>query len=187
MRRQDTLSGGITPGGSAHDTAERAAELLAVLLSDAPGQRERVREVLLAHGEPEPIEISDEGLADLRAAATELRDVFTAASTAEAAERINLILARHAHPPRLTTHDGQTGWHLHIDSHDDAPWGEWLITSSCLALAVLLAERGAPPAGMCASPSCGKPFANTGRGSPRRYCSGTCATRERVAAHRART
>jgi predicted RNA-binding Zn ribbon-like protein len=71
-----------------------------------------------------------------------------------------------------------------VDSHDDAPWAEWFGTSSCLALAVLLAERQAPPAGICLSPSCGRPFVNVGRGSPRRYCSATCGTRERVAAYR---
>ena len=53
-----------------------------------------------------------------------------------------------------------------------------------LALAVLLAERQAPPGGFCASPSCGRPFVNTGRGAARRYCSATCGTRERVARHR---
>jgi predicted RNA-binding Zn ribbon-like protein len=159
--------------------------MLAVLLADDAEQRDHVVDVLRAHGEPEPIEVSDADLADLRAAARELLGVFTAADTAEAADRINLLLARHARPPRLTTHHGDADWHLHVDSDDDAPWGEWFITSSCLALAILLAERGAPPAGLCASPSCRRPFVNTGRGTPRRYCSPTCATRERVAAHRA--
>ena len=80
---------------------------------------------------------------------------------------------------------GASGWHVHVDSSDDAPWGEWFLTSSCLALAVLLAERQSLPAGICASPSCGRPFVNVGRGAARRYCSATCGTRERVAAHRA--
>ena len=42
-----------------------------------------------------------------------------------------------------------------------------------------------PPGGFCASPSCGKPFVNVGRGTSRRYCSTACGTRERVAKHRA--
>ncbi|MEV4252977.1 CGNR zinc finger domain-containing protein [Spirillospora sp. NPDC049652] len=53
-----------------------------------------------------------------------------------------------------------------------------------LALAVLLAERRSLPGGLCASPACGRPFAMTGRGAPRRYCSARCGSRERVAAHR---
>jgi predicted RNA-binding Zn ribbon-like protein len=140
--------------------------------------------VLRAHGEPEPLEISEADLAALRRAALDLREVFAAGDVTAAADRINALLAAHAHPPRLTSHGGGYSWHLHVDSDDDAPWAQWFLTSSGLALAVLLAERQAPPAGLCASPSCGKPFVNVGRGSARRYCSPGCGTRERVAAHR---
>jgi predicted RNA-binding Zn ribbon-like protein len=179
-------------GGSVHDAAQRAADILAVLLPRAgnrlapggPGERDAVIEVLEAHGEPSPVEISPADLEGLRRAALELREVFTAGDVATAADRINGLLAGRAHPPRLTTHRGASGWHLHVDSSDDAPWGEWLLTSSALALAVLLAERQAPPAGICASPTCGRPFVNVGRGSARRYCSAACGTRQRVAAHR---
>jgi predicted RNA-binding Zn ribbon-like protein len=179
-------------GGSVHDAAQRAADILAVLLPRAgnrlrPGRQDELAElidVLRAHGEPEPIEISAAELAGLRQAAFLLREVFTAGDVATAADRINGLLAGRAHPPRLTAHGGASGWHLHVDSHDDAPADEWFLTSSCLALAVLLAERQAPPAGICQSPSCARPFVNVGRGSTRRYCSPTCGTRERVAAHR---
>jgi predicted RNA-binding Zn ribbon-like protein len=179
-------------GGSVHDAAQRAADILAVLLPRAgnrlapgsSGERDAVIEVLEAHGEPSPVELSPADLEGLRRAALELREVFTAGDVAAAADRINGLLAGRAHPPRLTTHGGASGWHLHVDSSDDAPWGEWLLTSSALALAVLLAERQAPPAGICASPTCGRPFVNVGRGSTRRYCSAACGTRQRVAAHR---
>jgi len=179
-------------GGSVHDAAQRAADILAVLLPRAgnrlppgsPAQRDALAEVLLAHGESPPIEISPAGLESFRRAALELRPVFTAPDAAAAADLINELLAGRAHPPRLTTHGGASGWHLHVDSSDDAPWGEWFLTSSCLALAILLAERQAPPGGICASASCGRPFVNVGRGSARRYCSAACGTRERVTAYR---
>ena len=166
--------------------------MLAVLLPRAgnpgssaqPGERGALIAVLRAHGEPEPIEISDADLAGLRQAAFDLQEVFAAGDVATAADRINALLGARAHPPRLTTHGGGSGWHLHVDGSDDAPWAEWFLTSSCLALAVLLAERQAPPGGFCQSPSCGRPFVNVGRGSTRRYCSAACGTRERVAAHR---
>jgi predicted RNA-binding Zn ribbon-like protein len=178
--------------GSMHDAAQRAADVLAVLLPRAgnrlapgsAGEHAAVTGVLEAHGEPSPVQISPAELESLRDAALELREVFTAPDAAAAADRINGLLAGRAHPPRLTTHGGASGWHLHVDSSDDAPSGEWFLTSSCLALAVLLAERQAPPAGICASPSCGRPFVNVGRGAARRYCSAACGTRERVAAHR---
>jgi predicted RNA-binding Zn ribbon-like protein len=167
------------------DTARRAADLVNVLVS-GPATPERVAEVLRRHGEPGPLELSGDDVAELSRAAMLLREIFAATEADRAAELLNAALAAHARPPRLTTHGGTFGWHLHVDSSDDAPWGEWLLTSSCLALAVLLSERQAPPGGVCAAPSCGKSFVDTGRGSPRRYCSTRCATRERVAAHRRR-
>jgi hypothetical protein len=185
-------------GGSVHDIAQRAADIIDVLLPRpgsrdeiarlaSPGPRDeraRLIAVLRAYGEPGLIEISAADLAALRQAVADLREVFAAGDVATAADRINELLAGRAHPPRLTSHGGDSGWHLHVDSRDDAPWAEWFLTSSCLALAVLLAERQAPPAGLCGSPSCRKPFVNVGRGAARRYCSATCGTRERVAAHR---
>ena len=180
---------GTLLGTSVHDAAQRAADVLAILLpragsSGQPGERDALVAVLRAHGEPEPIEISDADLAGLRQAALDLQEVFAARDVAAAADRINALLGARAHPPRLTTHGGGSGWHLHVDGSDDAPWAEWFLTSSGLALAVLLAERQAPPGGFCRSPSCGRPFVNVGRGSARRYCSAACGTRERVAAHR---
>jgi predicted RNA-binding Zn ribbon-like protein len=180
------------PLGSVHDAARRAANLLAILLPredhdpgpDRSAGRAVVIAALRAHGEPEPVELSDADLGGLREAAIQLAGVFAAGDAETAAGRINALLAGRAHPPRLTTHGGTSGWHLHVDGHDDAPWADWFLTSSGLALAVLLAERQAPPGGFCASPSCGRPFVNTGRGAPRRYCSATCGTRERVARHR---
>jgi len=180
-------------GGSVHNAALRTADILAILMPwpgnklapGAPEERARLIEVLRGYGESEATNLSLADLADLRRAAAKLRSVFAAADAADAAGRINALLAGGAHPPRLTAHHGTSAWHLHVDTGDDAPWGEWFLTSSCLALAVLLAERQAPPAAFCASPSCGRPFVNVGRGPARRYCSRTCGTRERVAAHRA--
>jgi predicted RNA-binding Zn ribbon-like protein len=179
-------------GGSVHDAALRTADILAALTPwpgnrlapGTPEERTRLVEILRNYGESETADISPADLADLRQAAAKLRPVFAAADAATAANRINALLAGRAHPPRLTSHGGTSGWHLHADSSDDAPWAEWFLASSCLALAVLLAERQAPPASLCSSPCCGRPFVNVGRGPSRRYCSPTCGTRERVAAHR---
>jgi hypothetical protein len=170
----------------------RSAPVRSAPVRSAPARSASVRSaeraalvaVLRAYGEPEPVEISGADLDRLRQAAIPLGEVFAAGDAATAAGRINALLAGRARPPRLTTHGGTSGWHLHVDGSDDAPWAEWFLTSSCLALAVLLAERQAPPGGFCASPACGRPFVNTGRGAARRYCSPACGTRERVARHR---
>ena len=187
MAGQEPVLGSGVLGGSVHDAAQRAADLLTVLLPGPgrPAGRAEVIAVLRKHGEPEPIEISAADLADLRRAALDLREVFAAGDAGTAADRLNGLLASRAHPPRLTSHGGTSGWHVHVDGDDDAPWADWFLTSSCLALAVLLAERQAAPAGLCAAPSCGRPFVNVGRGVVRRYCSAACGTRDRVARHRA--
>ncbi|MEU0537035.1 CGNR zinc finger domain-containing protein [Amycolatopsis tolypomycina] len=164
------------------DSVQRAVDLLNVLLGDPDPVA--VARVLREHGEPEP-SLSEEDVAELRAAALELREVFAAPDVASAASVLNRLFAAYARPPRLTDHEDGYGWHLHVDAADDGPWGAWLVTSSALGLASRLAERQDVPGALCASPSCGKPFAHTGGGSPRRYCSPRCATRERVAAHRA--
>ncbi|SFW90312.1 CGNR zinc finger domain-containing protein [Amycolatopsis australiensis] len=165
------------------DSVQRAVDLLGVLLGDpAP---EEVARVLRDHGEPDP-KLTPEDVTELRAAAFELREVFAAPDVASAASVLNGLFVKYASPPRLTDHEEGYGWHLHADAADDGPWGAWLVTSSALGLANLLAERQDVPGGLCASPSCGKPFAHTGGGSRRKFCSPRCATRERVAAHRAR-
>ncbi|UOX93333.1 CGNR zinc finger domain-containing protein [Amycolatopsis sp. FBCC-B4732] len=163
------------------DSVQRAVDLLRVLLPHPDPAA--VRRVLLAHGETD---LSEVDVPELHAAALELLPVFAAPDVAAAAAVLNGLFATYARPPRLTDHDEGYGWHLHVDASDDGPWRAWLVTSSALGLASLLAERQDVPGGLCASPSCGKPFAHTGGGSPRRFCSPRCATRERVAAHRAR-
>ncbi|MCP2252235.1 CGNR zinc finger domain-containing protein [Prauserella aidingensis] len=172
-------------GSSARAAATRAADLVNVLLTGEPDV-EAVRAVLVSHGEQEPLDLTAADLPRLREAAQRLRTVFAATTVTAAADALNELLVRHARPPRLTTHEGAHPWHVHVDSHDDAPWDEWLIASSCLALANLLADRQHAPGGLCASASCRRAFAELGGGSPRRYCSTRCATRERVAAHRRR-
>ncbi|SEF33950.1 CGNR zinc finger domain-containing protein [Amycolatopsis pretoriensis] len=165
------------------DSVQRAVDLLGVLL-EPDCSPPAVACVLREHGEPD-VRLSAADVSELRRAAFELREVFAAPDVATAASVLNALFAAYAGPPRLTDHEEGYGWHLHVDAADDGPWGAWLVTSSALGLASLLAERQDVPGGLCASPSCGKPFAHTGGGSPKRYCSPRCATRERVAAHRA--
>ncbi|NUR91674.1 MAG: CGNR zinc finger domain-containing protein, partial [Nonomuraea sp.] len=115
--------------------ALRAVELCAELLSPAP-TAESVARVLRAHGETDAVTARD--VTALREAAVRLAEVLAAPSPGQAAELLNRILAGSAGPPRLTSHGGVSGWHLHVDSSDEAPWAEWFLTSSALAFATLL-------------------------------------------------
>ncbi|MBL1097491.1 CGNR zinc finger domain-containing protein [Streptomyces coffeae] len=168
---------------SVQATARRTAALVNSLAEERP-EPAAIAEVLLAHGEPAPLELSAEDVAAMRAAAVRLREVFAAADTDRAASVLDSLLREGTGRIRLSSHDGTSPWHPHLDSDDDAPWGEWFLASSCMALTVLIWDRQRPPGGVCASPSCRAVFLTLGSGSERRYCSRRCATRERVAAHR---
>ncbi|MEU8618939.1 CGNR zinc finger domain-containing protein [Streptomyces sp. NPDC048623] len=164
--------------------SRRAAELVNVLSHDSC-TLVQVADVLRAHGESEPLGLVEADLPDLRAAAAALRPVFAADGVDAAARKLNALLAERTGPLRLTAHGGASAWHPHVDRDDDAPWAEWFLASSCLALAVLLWMRGRAPGGVCASAACENVFVPQGSGRERRrYCSRRCATRERVAAHR---
>ncbi|WP_282692379.1 CGNR zinc finger domain-containing protein [Streptomyces sp. CC208A] len=163
--------------------ALRTAALVNALAGPAAGPGE-IAAVLLAHGEPAPVDVTAEDVAPMRAAAARLREVFAAASADEAAALLNGLLGAHTGPLRLTSHGGTAPWHPHADTDDDAPWTAWFLASGCLALTVLLWDRQAPPGRTCASGACGNVFVAHGSGPERRYCSRRCATRERVAAHR---
>lgn len=164
-------------------TARRTAALVNALAGDDLDPSP-VHDVLLAYGETGPLDLTADDIDALRAAAALLREVFAAEHTDAAAATLNRLLRHHTGPLRLTSHDGTTPWHPHLDRDDDAPWDEWLLASSCMALTVLLWDHQKPPGRTCASPGCRNVFITQGSGPERRYCSRRCATRERVAAHR---
>ncbi|MBV1945154.1 CGNR zinc finger domain-containing protein [Streptomyces sp. BV129] len=164
-------------------TAQRTADLVNTLADGHPEPAD-VADVLRAYGESDPIDLSARDLTEMRAAAAGLREVFAAGDTDTAASALTRLLREHTGPLRLSSHDGTTPWHPHLDSADDAPWAEWFLASSCMALTVLVWDRQRPPGGICDSPSCTHVYIAQGSGPPRRYCSRRCATRERVAAHR---
>ncbi|MFD0823605.1 ABATE domain-containing protein, partial [Micromonospora zhanjiangensis] len=85
----------------------RWARLAVALVNTAPTERHpdlltspgRLRDLLLAHDEPQPVEVDDVDLADARAYRTDLAAVFAAAGDRERiAERLNDLLARTARP-----------------------------------------------------------------------------------------
>lgn len=173
--------------GSATYAAKRAADVIFVLQNKDKLNKEaltqQLAETLRDYGEKGDVTSTD--LNDLKTVANKLHAVFALQDTEKVARLLNALLGEYASAPRLSSH-GHTPWHLHVDSSDHAPWAEWFATSSALALAILLAEKQRSPGGLCASPICGRPFIDSGKGGGRIYCSSTCATRERVAAYRKR-
>ncbi|WP_033255176.1 CGNR zinc finger domain-containing protein [Kitasatospora phosalacinea] len=169
-------------------TAQRAIDLANAVRAHPELPREVATALLVRHGE-RPQELAPDGfsaadLRELRDAARRMADLLAEPDPDLAAAALNAVLAEHAVAPRLSRHGGHS-WHLHAD-REDAGWGEWFLASSALALAHLLTEHGRPPWGECAATGCRTLHLHTGPGSPRRYCSPTCASRTRVAAHRRR-
>ncbi|MFD7496572.1 CGNR zinc finger domain-containing protein [Streptomyces sp. NPDC059832] len=163
--------------------ARRTAALINVLDDDSADPAE-VGDVLRAYGETDPIDLTTRDVAGMRTSAALLREVFAAGTIDGAAAGLNRLLQEHTGPLRLTSHRGSTPWHPHLDPDDEAPWDEWLLASSCMALTVLVWDRQRPPGRICSSLSCRNVFITQGSGPERHYCSRRCATRERVAAHR---
>ncbi len=142
------------------------------------------RSVLRDHGEPEPVDVAAGEAPALEEVLAALHGVFTAPGADAAAAALNALLGRHARTPRLVRDPG-TAWHVHVDP-PDASWATWFAATSAHALALQLAARGAPSWGVCEAVGCERVYLQAGPGRPRRTCSPRCATRRRVAEHRAR-
>jgi predicted RNA-binding Zn ribbon-like protein len=172
-------------GGGEHDEVAiaRAVALVDVVHeASADVDAAVIGAVLHAHGEQD-VALTSREAGQIAAVCGRLRAVLATTSRDDAARGLNALLAEFAGPPRLVRHEGWD-WHLHVDRGDDAPWAAWLASSAALALATRLAASDGVPWGECGA-GCGRVFVHDGRGGERRYCSATCATRERVRRHRA--
>lgn len=171
-------------------SADRRLIDLAEAVRESPEiPRADLAALLARHGE-HPGDLTEEAFTEaaageLRAAARRMGGVLAETDADRAADAINTLFDECGTRPRLTRHDGHP-WHLHVDRGEGAGWGDWFLASGALALAQLLTEYGRIAWGACAAEGCGRFFLGTGPGSARRYCSTTCATRTRVAAHRRR-
>ncbi len=129
--------------------------------------------------------MTGQDLAGIRQLRDRLRQVFEAADAGRAAAVLNDLLGSAATRPYLTNHDG-TDWHLHV-SAPEADWTTWLSARTALALALVIADGGYARLRVCAAPDCAVVLLDASRNHTRRFCTPTCATRTRVAAHRARS
>ncbi|WP_405754866.1 CGNR zinc finger domain-containing protein [Streptomyces sp. NBC_00073] len=167
----------------------RLIELAEAVRTDPDLPRAELVALLARHGEhPAALTeraFTEQGAAELRAAAGRMGAVLAETDEDRAVEALNELFAQYAAPPRLTRHDGHR-WHLHVDRGEGAGWGGWFLASGALELSRLLTECGRIAWGACAAEGCGRFFLGTGPGSARRYCTPSCATRARVAAHRRR-
>ncbi|WP_210492077.1 CGNR zinc finger domain-containing protein [Patulibacter sp. SYSU D01012] len=122
----------------------------------------------------------------LAAAVRTLRGIFATPDAETAAGRLNAVLAAPPLPVALArTDDGR--WALRPAVPADADAASSLLAIGAFALAERLSDRGRCAWGVCAASDCDRVFVDEGRRRPQRFCTERCATRTRVAAHRARS
>jgi predicted RNA-binding Zn ribbon-like protein len=158
------------------DPVERGRRALAALQQAGP----------LSTPQPQPV--SSDAVDGLYVLAAALREVFEAAAAGEtdrAAVAVNQLLHRYRAAPRLIRHDQQP-WHLHFHSADAglaATWGAHCATG----LAVVVGGGDLRRLGVCDATRCDRVYLDTSRNGSRRFCSGPCLNRAKIAALRART
>lgn len=169
---------------SALQMPDRAAHLAVDLVNaHVLDSRSALQAFLIEHGEPEPVVVTDADLASVIAVRERIRPAFQLPAAAAAA-LLNELLAEYAERPYLSDHDG-TPWHVHA-TRADASWAGWLAGTAALGLAMFAAAHGFTALGTCAAHDCERVFVNPAEHRVRRFCTPNCATRTRVAAHRAR-
>ncbi|MEU9314859.1 CGNR zinc finger domain-containing protein [Streptomyces sp. NPDC048295] len=143
-----------------------------------------LRALLDRHGGP-PFVLTESDARRMREDTARLIDILAMSDEDRAAEAINTLLDEYPARPHLVRLPGRP-WSLHNKASDSADPTHWLLSTTALALGLWLSERGRCAWGQCAAPDCNHYFIDTGRRAPQRYCSPRCATRVRVASHRAR-
>jgi predicted RNA-binding Zn ribbon-like protein len=161
----------LTPG---HD---RGRVITAPPLPQAAG------EALGGEGRPTPA-VTRKQAAALADAAAEMRKVFTAPGSAEAARTVNALMAGAGARPQLDPEPGG-GWHVHFHGVDDTLATGW-IAGCATALALALGSSLAGRLGVCDADLCDRVYVDTSRNSSKRFCSLACQNRVKAAAHRAR-
>ncbi len=163
----------------------RAVGLAVDLANDRPTTVEALVERCTAAGIQSDYELAPDDLARTWAVLDAWEQVVDAPDDGTRARLLNAMLASASAYPRLTDHAGD-GWHLH---YRDARQTLSQVLAALIAIrtALHLTERGMSRLGRCALAECRRIYADTSRTGRQRYCSPTCANRDAVRRHRARS
>jgi predicted RNA-binding Zn ribbon-like protein len=175
-----------------HDT-RCALDTVVGLINTTPGDDAReglpdvpaLREFVARHQVSEAGRLDEPDLPAVRTVRDRFTQVFAAASTTEAADLVNELVAEAGTTPRLTDHDGYD-WHVHYFA-PGASLADHLAADGGMALACLVVAGERERLRRCDAPDCRRAFVDLSRNRSRRYCdSRTCGNRLHVAAYRAR-
>lgn len=108
-----------------------------------------------------------------------IRRIFTETDSKIQVEKVNRMLKNINVHPRIEETE------IVFTSKDDH-WLEVLKADVLLEMAKLVLEKGTERIKMCSATPCSDIFIDTTKNKKRRYCSGSCNSRFKVAAYRAR-
>lgn len=141
-----------------------------------------LRRLLDAHGW-DATDVTDDDAQRARALRPALRDVFTAATEAEAVRAVNRLLDASRCRPRLAERQGG----LRVAFTLVGPLVQRLHDAAATELAEILVAGGFDRMRTCADAVCTDVFVDASRNRSRRYCrQERCGNRNHVAAYRAR-
>jgi predicted RNA-binding Zn ribbon-like protein len=141
-------------------------------------------EFLRQHDIAWPRRITASDLEAVREVRAEVRGLFTADSAAQATQRLNALLAEPRVKLQVQRDRGETRLDWRIDT--DVPLADALRSAAALSAAHLASEYGFERLRVCGADPCADVFLDVSKRGEQRFCGPRCATRVRVAAHRAR-
>jgi predicted RNA-binding Zn ribbon-like protein len=120
----------------------------------------------------------------VRQARAEVRGLFTADTPARATELLNRLLEKSRVTMRVVRDKGEARIEWALDP--SASLAETLRSAAAVSAAHLATEFGFERLRVCGADPCADVFLDSSKRGEQRFCGPRCATRVRVAAHRAR-
>jgi predicted RNA-binding Zn ribbon-like protein len=140
---------------------------------------------LAEHGISWPRRPTVADLAAVREVRAEVRRLFTAHSQSEAAQQLNALLKSARVNMNVARERGGARIDWSVD--DSIPLAEALRSAAAVSAAHLVRQFGFERLRVCGADPCADVFLDISKRGEQRFCGPRCATRVRVAAHRARS
>ena len=137
-----------------------------------------------AHGIEWPRRVSTADLESVRALRAEVRELFAAETATQATQRLNELLADARVHMRVVRERGSPRLDWSLDT--SVPLAQTLRGAVAVSAAHLATEFGFERLRVCGADPCADVFLDVSKRGEQRFCGPRCATRVRVAAHRAR-
>jgi predicted RNA-binding Zn ribbon-like protein len=141
-------------------------------------------EFLREHGMEWPRRVTAADLGAVREVRAQVRGLFTAQTQALATERLNSLLEHARVKLQVVREKGDSRMDWTLDP--SVPLAEALRSAVAVSAAHLATEFGLDRLRTCGADPCADVFLDVSKRGEQRFCGPRCATRVRVAAHRAR-